>query len=150
MLKLVAAVAENAELLSELAYESEAYWGNGGEYMEQFSLFYNVSAEFIKKNPVYILEEDHCPVGFCGLLQTEKGWELEFFYIGVQFIGKGYGRKLWESLLGECAKLGVKSFELVTSPEAEPFYEKMGAETICHVESLINKDRIIPRLKYIL
>jgi GNAT superfamily N-acetyltransferase len=147
-LQLLAATAEHAELLSELAYRSEAYWGNDEEYMDQFRLHYNVTIKFILENPVRLLEENHSPVGFWGLITTESGWELEFFYIEARLIGKGYGRKLWDSLIGECGKIGVESFEFVTSPEAEQFYLKMGAKTIGHVESLVRKGRIIPRLRY--
>ncbi|HVI41887.1 MAG TPA: GNAT family N-acetyltransferase [Anaerovoracaceae bacterium] len=148
MLQLKAATVENADLLSELAYCSEAYWGNDNEYMDQFRLYYNVTKEFIQENPVFVLEENHCTVGFWGLKQTEADWELEFFYIGEPYIGKGYGRRLWNSLIEECSKSGIKSFEFVTSPEAVHFYEKMGAKTICNVESFIRQGRIIPRLKY--
>jgi len=147
-LQLLAASAVHAELLSELAYQSEAYWGNDGKYMEQFRLHYNVTQKFISENPVYLLEENCLPVGFWGLTRTENGWELEFFYIDSPLIGKGYGRKLWDSLIGECGKIGVESFEFVTSPEAERFYLKMGAKTIGHVESLVRKGRMIPRLRY--
>jgi GNAT superfamily N-acetyltransferase len=147
-LRLVPATAEHAELLSEMAYRSEAHWGNDDEYMDQFRLHYNLTAKFISENPVYLLEENCSPVGFWGLVRAENGWELEFFYIDVRLIGKGYGRMLWDSLIGECGKIGVESFEFVTSPEAERFYTKMGAKTVGHVESLIRKGRIIPKLQY--
>lgn len=41
---------EMSNLLSELAYYSESYWGYDNDYMEKFKLYYNVTKEFINEN----------------------------------------------------------------------------------------------------
>ena len=41
---------EEAETLSALAVDSEAYWGYAPEYMERFKTIYRVTAGFIRKN----------------------------------------------------------------------------------------------------
>lgn len=148
MIQLRAAEEKEAGFLSELAYCSEAHWENDEGYMERFRFFYNITEEFIRNNPVFIFEEDRCPVGFWGLAKPEDDWELEFFYIAEPYIGKGYGRLLWYSLIEECRKREIDHIEFTTSPEARLFYEKMGAKTVCDVESLLKKGRMIPKLKY--
>lgn len=75
---------------------------------------------------------------------------MEYFYIAIQYINKGYGNQLWNSLIIECKKNQIHNFEFVTSPQAVQFYKKMGAETIGHVESLLEQGRMIPKLRYIL
>ena len=50
--------------------------------------------------------------------------------------------------MAECHKRGIVEFQLVTSPQSAQFYEKMGAEIIGQVESLIVKGRMIPQLKF--
>ena len=156
MIQLRAAAADDADLLSELAYRSELYWGNDETYMDNFRRHYKITEGFIQRNPVFVFEEERKPVGFWGLTQPEddwgmtepEDWELEFFYIAAPYIGKGYGRLLWYSMIEECRKMQLKSIEFVTSPEAKEFYEKMGAKTICTVESLVKNGRMVPKLKY--
>ena len=94
------------------------------------------------------LEEDGRSLGFWGLNEMENIWELEFFYISQEYIGKGYGRKLWNSLVAECKKRGISEIQLVTSPQSAQFYEKMGAKVIGRTESLIVKGKMIPRLEF--
>lgn len=150
MIVIKAAFESDADLLSELAYYSELYWGYDDEYMENFKLYYNVTAEFIKKNPVSVLKEDNRIIGFWGMQHATGLWELEYFYMTVGRIGKGHGRQLWGSLIEECKKNQIEKFEFVTSPQAVKFYEKMGAETIGRVKSVLKQGRMIPKLRYTL
>ncbi len=55
---------------------------------------------------------------------------------------------MWDHLIKYCKRVGVKSFSLVTSPQAKGFYEKMGVVMIGEVESLLREGRKIPRLKF--
>jgi len=73
---------------------------------------------------------------------------LEYLFIEPRYIGKGYGRLLWDHLAENCKSFGIKEFKLVTSPQAKEFYIKMGAIPFGEVESLLKKGRIIPQLIY--
>lgn len=148
MIRFRAALEEDAENLSNLAFNSEKYLGYDANYMSRFSDFYNVTESFIDQHLVYIMEEAGRALGFWGLNETENIWELEFFYISPEYIGKGYGRKLWDSLVAECKKRGISEFQMVTSPQSSQFYEKMGAKVIGQSESLIVKGRMVPRLEF--
>jgi len=142
------ALVSDAGNLSNLAFESEQYLGYDTDYMRTFSDYYNVTEAFVRQHLVYIMEETGKMLGFWGLCETENIWELEFFYISPEYIGKGYGRNLWNNLIAECNNRGIVEFQLVTSPQSAQFYEKMGAEIIGQVESLIVKGRMIPQLKF--
>ena len=148
MLNIRSAKAEEYYILSDLVIESEAYWGYDADYMSKFKSIYNVSIEFINKNPTVIIEEDENIVGFYGLFAENSETSLEYFFIDPKYIGKGYGKLLWNYLVKDCKKLGIKEFSIVTSPQAKEFYVKMGAIPSGEVESLLKKGRIIPRLIY--
>ncbi|QAT51196.1 GNAT family N-acetyltransferase [Caproiciproducens sp. NJN-50] len=137
-----------SEELSGLACDSEAYWGYDKNYMDQFRRYYNVTADFIRSNPVRVLKEGDRTVGFFGLQSNESNWQLEFFYVCAASIGKGYGRNLWNELLAFCREERIGRFEFVTSPQAVPFYEKMGARVVGEEASLLKKGRTIPKLLY--
>ena len=71
---------------------------------------FNITECFIKRNPVYkavICEET---VAFWGMEQKEGSWELEYFYIAMRHMGKGYGKSMWFHLTDWCEKLGIFDF----------------------------------------
>jgi hypothetical protein len=42
--------------------------------------------------------------------QKEGSWELEYFYIAMRHMGKGYGKSMWFHLTDWCEKLGIFDF----------------------------------------
>jgi hypothetical protein len=67
------------QILTDIAFNSEAYWGYDSEYMDKFKCFYSVSKEFIKNNPTFLIEQAGAVIGFYGLLIEEKETALEYF-----------------------------------------------------------------------
>jgi len=137
-----------SEILTAIAVESEAHWGGSPEFLASFRELYHVTASFIEENPTFLLEEDGEVVGFYGIVAGEGVAELEYLYVKACCIGKGYGRILWEHIEGQCRELGIQQLEFVTSPEAKNFYTKMGAAELSMVESIVQKGRMIPKLRY--
>ncbi|AFL99330.1 hypothetical protein Desde_0891 [Desulfitobacterium dehalogenans ATCC 51507] len=149
MLNIRRAKACDWQLLSDIAYHSEAYWGYDSDYMEKFKSMYQVTEYFIKNNETYVIE-DHCGVfGFYGLLVNDKVSSLEYFFIEPRCIGKGYGKLLWNHMVDiTCENLRIREFVIVTSPQAKDFYIKLGAIFLGEVESLLKRGRMIPQLLY--
>ena len=133
--------------LNRIAVESESYWGYDSDFMNEFKVIYQVTENFIRKNPTFILYENDKIIGFYSLSIKPEENTIEYFYIEPECIGKGYGEKMWKHLVTYCKSHNIKDFILVTSPQAKGFYEKMGAVQIGEVESTLKKGRIIPKLK---
>jgi GNAT superfamily N-acetyltransferase len=148
MINIYDANACDSKILTNLVIRSEAYWGYDFEFMEKFKAIYKVSEEFISNNPTFIMKEDENIIGFYGILIEESGIALEYFFIEPKYIGKGYGKALWNHVMKTCESLDIEEFEIVTSPQAKDFYIKLGAKLQGEVESLVAKGRIIPRLIY--
>ncbi|MBU3143801.1 GNAT family N-acetyltransferase [Clostridium sp. CF012] len=144
---ILAAIGYEASELSRIAIKSESYWGYDYDFMDKFKVIYEVTEEFIRKNPTFIIYENDKIVGFYTILIKPEGNSIEYFYIEPQCIGKGYGKKMWDHLANYCKAHSIKDFTLVTSPQAKEFYEKMGAIQIGEVESTLKKGRKIPKLK---
>jgi N-acetylglutamate synthase-like GNAT family acetyltransferase len=138
----------DSKSLTELAIRSEAYWGYDDSFMDIFKSIYKVSEESIINNPTYIMEEEEEIIGFYGILIEESQRSLEYFFIEPEFIGKGYGKLLWQHVIKSCDTLNIKEFIIVTSPQAQAFYTKLGAKLQGEVESLVAKGRMIPQLIY--
>lgn len=144
------ATSNDAKMLTDIAVESEAFWGYDEEYMDKFRREYEVMPEFINNNIVYVLkDEDNIPIAFYGIIKSDDKWELEYLYLKVSYIGKGIGRLLFEHIKYICEKSSISKFSFVTSPQARAFYEKMGAVVTGEIESLVIKGRLIPKLEYI-
>jgi ribosomal protein S18 acetylase RimI-like enzyme len=114
--------------------------------MDNFRKTYKVTESFIEENPVYVVEERESILGFYGIVSDKGETELEYFYIGPEYIGKGLGSFLWTHLVGYCRENGIAGISLVTSPQAVGFYKKLGAEQVGEVESLVRKGRMVPKL----
>ena len=144
---IVAARGCEASELNRTAIESEAFWGYDSDFMDKFKVSYQVTEEFIRKNPTFILYVEHKIIGFYSLLINSQENTIEYFYIQPEYIGKGYGKKMWNHLVNYCKAYNINELTLVTSPQAKDFYEKMGAIQIGEVESILKKNRLIPLLK---
>lgn len=130
-----------------LARDSEAHWGYNEEFMRIFDETYNITEDFIRNSPVYLLREDDSIVAFWGMVYEDYGWKLEYFYVSETSLMKGYGKIMWNHLVSWSREQNITEFEFVTSPQAIGFYEKMGAIHDCNVKSTID-GREIPHLRF--
>lgn len=147
---IVTASPEDALLLADLEIRSESYWGYDSHFMDKFKELYLVTEDFIKNNPTYVLKEKDTIIGFYGILLDDIEASLEYLFIEPKYIGKGYGKILWNHALEECQKLGISEFTIITSPDARGFYLRLGARIYKQVESLISKGNTTPKLIYTL
>ncbi len=148
MIKIKKAQIDDADALTQLAVASEATWGFDEEFMNLFELLYAVTPDFIASQLVYELYDDEELIGFFGIVKEELVSILEFFYISADFIGRGFGKKLWLELIKICKENKISVLEFVTSPEAMPFYVKQGAVMMENVVSLVMPKRKIPKLRF--
>lgn len=138
---------KEVEELTNLAAESEAYWGFDEEFMEIYKILYSVSPEMIGENITYVLEDEDEIIGFYVVIQEAYLGVVEYFYIKPKHMGKGYGKVMWNHMIEICESLGILEVELVTSPQAKDFYTKMGAVVVKEVDSQID-NRKIPKLRF--
>lgn len=148
MNKIRRASSKDAKLLADLEIRSESYWGYDSNFMDRFKEIYLITEEFILNHPTYVLKSNKEIIGFYGLLQKNDITSLEYLFIEPMYIGKGYGKVLWNHALEECKKLGIREFTIITSPDARGFYLKLGATIYNQVDSQISKGKKTPILIY--
>lgn len=144
-----AEVKEN-KVLTELAVMSEAYWGYDKRFLDAYRQIYSLTEDYIRNHPTFVMEEDGKLAGFYSIIESDDEVTLEYFYLDPAYIGKGFGRELWDHLVEFCRNRGILEFVLVSAPEARLFYEKMGAVVVGDVNSLVGKDRRIHKMKMII
>ncbi|MBC7088121.1 MAG: GNAT family N-acetyltransferase [Tissierellales bacterium] len=138
-----------AEFLTDLAVESEAYWGYDKKFLDAFRIIYRLSEDYIINNPTFVLEDDDKIIGFYSIVESSEGVILEYFYIDPSYIRKGYGKTLWDHLIEFCKNRGILEFDFVASDEAVPFYEKMGAIKVGETKSIVESDRRVNKMKMV-
>lgn len=84
--------------------------------------------DFFPKSIRIIAVENKQIIGF-GELIKETG-NLRAMYTHKDWLKKGVGTKIFERMVQEAQKLGVKRWEFTASIKSQPFYEAQGCKTI--------------------
>ena len=69
-------------------------------------------------------------LGFYVLRGEPPEMELSRMMVEPDAIGTGCGRRLWDHAVATARARGVATITLDADPNAEPFYRRMGAETV--------------------
>jgi GNAT superfamily N-acetyltransferase len=116
--------------------------------MDRFREIYKVSVEFIALNPTFVASNDGMVVGFYALVPDGTAATLEFLYVEPSYIGKGFGRILWNHMTNYCRKNNIKVVHLVCGPEPVEFYLNMGAVPVGEEDSRVIEGRKILKLLF--
>ena len=96
---------------------------------------------------MYVAADENTVRGFYALTVAPAKVELDHLWIRPEHIGKGLGRELFVHAMQQAAALGTSVVEITAEPNAEGFYEKMGAVRVGELRSeLDGRPRILPRM----
>jgi len=113
--------------LREIAVEAKAHWGYDRALVEEWALGGDFDPESLRKRLLYVAESDGRPVGWAALIpRGEVGW-LEDLWVDPPWIGRGVGRMLFEHVAAEARQRGARRLEWEAEPNAQGFYEHLGA-----------------------
>jgi GNAT superfamily N-acetyltransferase len=143
---------DEAQLLSDLALRSKAYWPYPPAFIEACRADLTVTPVTIIHNPVFVSENTAGHVaGFYVLApKTDGVADLAYLFVAPEAIGGGHGRALFEHAVRTARALGYRELHVDSDPYAEPFYLRMGAERIGEAESTVIPGRMLPLLRYLL
>lgn len=123
--------ADEANALGEMTIAGVSYWGTDEEFPELVEdLRKNglPTPDYIKESPVYVLEKEGQLIGFYGLEDREGYIEMRYLFLDTDYIGKGYGKKLWEHAVKEAKKSKFDRMRILSDPNSGDFYAAMGAK----------------------
>ncbi|TCZ76618.1 GNAT family N-acetyltransferase [Paenibacillus albiflavus] len=144
------AVIQEADDLTQLAIRSKAYWGYSDEFIESCRAALTITPEFIAAAHVYVVEDEGKIQGFIALEQDGDSSILSDVFIDPSAVRLGYGRVLWQHIMGLAKELGIPKVIIHSDPHAEGFYLSMGAKRIGDVESTVTKGRFLPLMEIVL
>ena len=126
-LKFRRAESFDAALLTGIAFAGKQSWGYPAQWMELWRHDLVVTPQYIRNESVLVAECEGEVIGFTGLSLGAKGRHLEHLWLQPKYIGRGFGRALFEKAISAAREEGVVQLFIDSDPNAESFYLKMGA-----------------------
>jgi GNAT superfamily N-acetyltransferase len=140
------AVAADALALTAIAHAAKRHWRYPEEWIALWRRDLTFTPEFIERCPVYCAVESDIVVGVSALVFAAADCELEHFWVMPSRMGAGVGRALFEHAVERCRAIGARRLWINADPNAEGFYERMGARRVGEVPST-PAGRVLPRLE---
>ena len=149
-LRIRPARADEAEILTELSLRSKAFWGYDAGFLARCRAVMTVKARGIETCPHYVAEVDGRIAGFCGFEPEAAGVGLDYLFVETDLVGRGIGRALWRHAVDTARGLGHPALIVVSDPNAEGFYLKMGCRRVGTRPSELESGRQLPLLRFAL
>jgi N-acetylglutamate synthase-like GNAT family acetyltransferase len=142
------AKSEEADVLTQIAHAAKRHWKYPESWIAKWKPDLTITAEFIADNEVFVAVHDEQTIGCCALLLSNSTAELEHMWIDPRFMGSGVGRALFFHAKRRAQELGANLIELSADPNAEKFYERMGAKRVGQVPADVDgQPRVLPRMR---
>jgi GNAT superfamily N-acetyltransferase len=137
------------EQLTAIAHAAKRHWGYPDEWIEQWKPALTITPQFIADNEVFVAIINEAIAGCCALVVTGALAEIEHMWIKPEHMGSGVGRALFEHARDRARELQLNVLELSADPNAEGFYERMGAKRIGDIPAGMNgaTARVLPRMR---
>ena len=139
---------EDAKELTKVLIASKKHWGYPDEWFDLWKNELFITPESIRSREFCVGRNEKEVIFIYSIRPiSEKKYELEDCWVAPQYIGKGYGRILFEQLKETMESLDCNKLVIVSDPNAEGFYLRMGAIRIGEKPSK-PKGRVLPILEY--
>jgi N-acetylglutamate synthase-like GNAT family acetyltransferase len=137
----------DATRLTEIAHDAKRHWGYPEHWIQHWQEDLTISPEYVGANQVFVAEKDDQIIGFYALIVRQEKAELDHMWVAPEHLGSGVGKELFIHAMQNAARRNVSEIQIVSDPNAEGFYRKMGAHQIGETVSEIDgQPRKLPRL----
>lgn len=146
--KITRATPDQAEALTQIAFAAKQHWGYPDAWIQLWSPALTITPEFIETHQTYVAWMDERPAGFCAVSREDVKASVEHLWVSPAYIGKGIGAALFKHMLARCKELGIQVLKIESDPNAQGFYERMGAKKIGEiVREVDGQPRVLPLLE---
>ena len=139
---------EDAAILTEIAFAAKRHWGYPERWIQSWKDVLTIQPEFISSHETYIAYVEKQAVGFYALAGGLNRMSLVHLWVLPKTMGQGVGRALFSHAVQRAKELGAEAIEVESDPNAEKFYEQMGARRIGANIIELDGKRALPVLIY--
>jgi len=146
-LVILRAAPQHADELTQTAITAKRYWGYPEHWIEAWLPLLTITPEFIEAHEVYRAVQAGVTLGFIALSFQAQTAAIEHLWVLPEAMGKGVGRALFQHAVMRARSLGARRLEVESDPNAEGFYQKMGARRCGErLTSVMGEERLLPLL----
>lgn len=132
--RVVKASKNDLSVLNEISIESKMHWNYPQEWMEKWKDDLIITKEEFEGQEIFKMENSGDIIGFCSIMEKKDAYEVMHLWIKPSFIGQGIGRRLLTETMAEVVTTR-KEILVISDPNAEQFYKRMGFETFDKIGS---------------
>jgi len=148
-MQIVRARPEHADSLTKIAHAAKRHWGYPETWIAAWRDILTMRPEFIAESVAYCAVEEGRAIGFYVLTREDDGIHLDHLWILPEAMGRGVGRALFQHAVAQARSSGFDSIQIEADPNAEGFYEKMGATRVgTAVSEVESQRRELPLMEY--
>jgi GNAT superfamily N-acetyltransferase len=147
-MEVVRALPEDAAELSSVAHAAKRHWGYPEGWLRLWDDALTLTPDYIRTNATFCIRSGGHIVGFFVLVLREGEAFLDHLWVLPSEMGKGAGRRLFESAEEVARSAGAATLRVESDPHSEEFYVHMGA-TRCGLISapMEGHERSLPLLE---
>jgi predicted N-acetyltransferase YhbS len=136
-----------AEELTQLARRAKASWGYPEAWLREWVPQLKFSSDYIDSYSVFVARNGNTLIGVIALEDSDEP-EITHLWVASESQDLGVGRQLVKQALKVAKKHGWRSLRIVSDPNAQRFYEGLGAAQVGEVAAPVcGTDRVLPVLR---
>ncbi|MBC7876269.1 MAG: GNAT family N-acetyltransferase [Anaerolineales bacterium] len=142
---IIRGLPEHASILTDITIKAKRHWGYPEKWMQQWIPLMTISVEYILENEVWMVVVDNKPIGYYSLKQDVNELWLDNLWVLPEYMGQGIGKQLCHHAFERSRMRGMSILKIEADPNAQSFYEKMGAHKVDEHQSEVDGQlRILP------
>lgn len=140
---------DEAGRLTAIARASKAHWGYPAPWLEAWRDALTFTPTGVEATTTRVaVGPDGVPVACYVLVGAGREVQLEHCWVHPSVIGRGIGRMLVRHAAETARSAGAEALRILSDPNAEPFYARLGAERIGVVRAdVCGERRVLPDLR---
>jgi GNAT superfamily N-acetyltransferase len=147
LFQFVRAQPGDAPALTQIALEAKRHWRYPEEWMSIWTPVLTITPELIEQHEVYSAQLGGEVAGFYALVPGEETMLLEHLWVRPALIGRRIGRALFLHACERSRQLGFQRMLITADPNAQGFYERMGARQVREEHTtILGQTRALPVL----
>jgi GNAT superfamily N-acetyltransferase len=145
MISILQATPDEAGILTTITLASKRHWNYPEEWIQIWLPLLTITPEYILENEAWIAFKGEMCAAYYSLKKDDESLWLDNLWVLPEFMGQGIGRSLFQHALERSRLFGVATLKIEADPNAQNFYEKMGARKISDHHTEVNgQSRMLP------
>ncbi|CAG0978068.1 diamine N-acetyltransferase [Anaerolineales bacterium] len=142
------AIPEQAAELTTLTIAAKRHWNYSEKWIQIWLPLLTISPEYIRENETWAAVQNGRCIAYYSLKSDSEFLWLDNLWVLPEFMGQGIGRELFHHALERSRALGAATLKIESDPNAQSFYEKMGARKVGEQHTEVDgQPRMLPLMK---